>query len=166
MCYRPMRQLILNSGGPLLSLQGKVIGINTAVATGAQSIGFAIPINRAKRAISSVKKTGEIRSPFLGVRYVIVTPELAKKQKLSVEYGALVRGSEDGPGVTSRSPAEKAGVLAEDIILQVSGVKIDKDHILADVVATHEVGEKIVLTVRRGEKTITLDATLAKRPTE
>ncbi len=155
-----------NSGGPLLNLRGEVIGINTAVASYAQNVGFAIPVNRAKRAITSVKDTGEIQTPFLGVRYVLITPEVAKKQKLAVEYGALVRGTGDGPAVAPGSPAEKAGVLAEDIILEVNGAKVDKDHLLVDMIAARNVGEKVTLTVRRGTKTLTLTATLAKRPTE
>jgi S1-C subfamily serine protease len=155
-----------NSGGPLLNLRGEVVGINTAIASGAQNIGFAIPINQAKRDIASVKRTGEIQTPFLGVRYVLVTPELQKKQNLPVDYGALVRGGEDGPGVTPGSPAARAGILAEDIITAVNGEKVSVEKPLVSLIAKYDVGAKVTLTVRRGNQTLTLIATLTKRPVE
>ncbi len=155
-----------NSGGPLLNLRGEVIGIDTAVASGAQNIGFALPINAVKRAIASVRATGTIQTPFLGVRYTAVTPEFAKKQRLPVDYGALVRGSGEGPGVIPQSPAEKAGIVVEDIILQVDDQKIDSGHPLGLLIAQHSVGDEIKLTVRRGSQTLTLSVILAKRPGE
>ncbi|MDP2598479.1 MAG: trypsin-like peptidase domain-containing protein [Candidatus Liptonbacteria bacterium] len=153
-----------NSGGPLLNLKGEVVGINTAIAAGAQNIGFAIPINRAKKDISSVKATGEIVAPFLGVRYLAVTAEIAKEQKLPVDYGALVRGSDQGAAVTKNSPADKAGVLAEDIILEVNGQKVDSDHPLGDEIAKYNVGDTVTLKINRGGKEINLTVVLAKRP--
>ena len=153
-----------NSGGPLLNLRGQVIGINTAIASDAQNIGFAIPINRAKRDIQSVKANGEIQAPFLGVRYIGVTPEIAKSQKLPVDYGALVRGSPDGPAITPDSPAAKAGIQSEDIILGVNGQKIDRDHPLGDVINQLGVGETVPVTINRAGEEMTVRATLAKRP--
>lgn len=153
-----------NSGGPLLNLRGQVIGINTAIASGAQSIGFALPVNLAKRDIQSVKATGEIQTPFLGVRYLILTPEIAKQQKLPVDYGALVRGSDEGPAVEPSSPAALAGIEAEDVILEVSGQKIDKDKTLVQVISKFSVGDKVQLKINRGGKEITLRVTLGKRP--
>lgn len=153
-----------NSGGPLLNLKGEVIGVNTAVVSGAQNIGFAIPINQAKRDIESVKATGEIQVPFLGVRYVIVTPEIAERQKLPIDRGALVRGTEEGPGVIPDSPAAKAGIQAEDIIFEIAGKKITGDQGLAESISTRKVGDTVALKVLRGGKEITLKATLGKRP--
>ncbi len=153
-----------NSGGPLLNLRGQVVGINTAIASGAQSIGFALPINLAKRDIQSVRATGEIQAPFLGVRYLILTPEIAKQQKLPVDYGALVRGSDEGPAVEPGSTAAAAGLEAEDIILEVSGQKIDKDRTLVEAISKFGVGDEVELMVNRGGKKITLTATLVKRP--
>jgi len=153
-----------NSGGPLLDLRGEVIGINTAIASGAQSIGFAIPINRAKNDISSVRATGNIEAPYLGVRYLVVTSDIATEQKLPVNSGALIRGSSDGPAVVPGSPAAKAGIQAEDIILKVDSQPIDADNTLSDVIASHNVGDIVTLVIDRGGKEITLQATLVKRP--
>jgi len=154
-----------NSGGPLLNLRGEVVGINTAIASDAQNVGFAIPVNRAKNDITSVKSTGDIQTPYLGVRYLTVTADIATSQKLPVDHGALVRGSDAGPGVEQDSPAAKAGVQAEDIITAVNGQALDSDHALGDVIAQHGVGDVITLTIDRGGKEITLQATLTKRPT-
>ncbi len=153
-----------NSGGPLLNLKGEVIGINTAIASGAENIGFAIPINYAKRAIRSIQESGEIKVPYLGVRYLIITEELAKKEGLSVDYGALIRGNEDGPGVIKNSPAEKAGLQAEDIILEFNGEKITKDNPLFTIIQKYNVGDIVTLKVKRGEKILEFKIKLEERP--
>jgi len=153
-----------NSGGPLLNLRGEVIGINTAIVYGAQNIGFAIPINQAKRAIESVKKTGTIKTPYLGVRYIMINEEIAKKQNLKVDYGALLRGTEDGPAVIAGSPAEKAGLQAEDIILEVNKEKLNEGKVLGLVIQKYNIGDTINLTVLRGNRTFNLQVTLEERP--
>lgn len=155
-----------NSGGPLLNLRGEVIGINTAVASGAQNIGFTIPINQVKRAIQSVKDTGSIKSPYIGVRYITLTEEIAKKQKLSIQEGALVRGTEDGPAVLPDSPAEKAGVKAEDIITEVNGEKLTTEKTLGSVIQKYNIGETVTLKVYRGKDAMELSVTLKERPQE
>lgn len=138
-----------NSGGPLVNLKGEVIGINTAVSQAGQLIGFAIPVNEAKRAITSVKKSGKIVRPWLGVRYVIVTKELAKENQLSVDYGALVlRGEKQTDfAVIPGSPADKAGIVENDIILEIDGSRIDTDHSLVRLIARKNPGETIELKV-------------------
>lgn len=141
-----------NSGGPLLNLKGEVIGINTAMVVGAQNIGFAIPINQVKKAIESVKVSGKITIPFLGVRY------------LKIENGVLLRGGADGPAVIPDSPAQKAGLQAEDIIVEFNGEKINQDHSLAYLIQKYNVGDKITLKILRGGKELTLTATLEERP--
>ncbi|MBI2582640.1 trypsin-like peptidase domain-containing protein, partial [Candidatus Azambacteria bacterium] len=99
-----------NSGGPLLNVRGEVVGINTALVQGAQNIGFAIPINKAKKDIQDVKTRGKIVTPFLGVRHVLLTKDIQQRNNLSVDYGALiVRGPEGEPAIQPGSPAEKAG---------------------------------------------------------
>lgn len=153
-----------NSGGPLLNLRGQVVGINTAVASDAENIGFAIPINQAKSVISSVESTGQIQVPFLGVQYIDVTPAIATAQKLAVNYGALVRGSSSGPAVEPNSPAAAAGIQAEDIITAIDGQQINSNNLLGDVISDYAVGDKITLTINRAGKTITLQATLTERP--
>ena len=147
-----------NSGGPLINLAGQVIGINTAVASGAQSVGFAIPINTAKSAIDSIKATGKIVRPYLGVRYIQITPDVATQAKLPVNYGALVKS---GSGLTElavvpSSPADKAGIVENDIIEEVNGEKIDENHTLIGLVQQYKVGDTIELKVlsKGNEKTV------------
>lgn len=152
-----------NSGGPLLNLRGEVIGINTAVAAGAENIGFAIPINRARKDVESVKKYNEIRVPYLGVRSINITPEMAERDKLTVKSGALLRGGNEGPAVESGSPAAKAGLLAEDIIRAVNGETVTPERPLAALIQKYNVGDVVRLTVLRGEKPITLTVTLEQR---
>lgn len=144
-----------NSGGPLLNLAGEVIGVNTAMAQGAENIGFAIPINQIKKSIESVKKNGKISYPWLGVRYVLITEELKKKNNLSVGYGALVSRGEkqDDLAVVPGSPADKAGIVENDIILEVNGVKINQENTLAALVQKRQIGEEIDLKIlHKGEE--------------
>lgn len=151
-----------NSGGPLVNLRGEVIGINTAMIIGAQNIGFAIPINDAKRMIGEVEKSGKLSYPFLGVRYVLVTPDLKEQYKLPVDYGAwVVRGTRtDDVAVVSGSPAEKAGIQENDIILEVNGQKITRDNTLAKMILAQQVGSTITLKILRKGNEVILQATL------
>jgi len=151
-----------NSGGPLVNLAGQVVGINTAVASGAQGIGFAIPINSAKVDIDSIKSTGQIVRPYLGVRYVEITPDIAKANNLSVDYGALIQGAGLGsPAIVSGSPADKAGLEENDIITEVNGTKINQDNSLLTLIQQHKVGDTITLKVlsagKDKEVTVILD---------
>jgi len=153
-----------NSGGPLLNLKGEVIGVNVAMAQGAQNIGFAIPINKAKRDIEQVRKTGEIVYPFLGVRYVLITPEIQEERNLPVDYGALIiKGSEKEPGVVPGSAAEKAGLKEGDIILEVDGQKITPRNSLGKIIRAHLPGDKITLKILRENKKKILKAVLGRK---
>ena len=151
-----------NSGGPLVNLQGEVIGINTAISSQGQLIGFAIPANEAKRMIDSYDKYGRIVRPYLGIRYVIVTPESAKANKLEVDYGALlVRGeTAQDLAVIPGSPADKAGLTENDIILEVDGQKIDQDHSLVKTLAKYQPGQAVKLKVYSKGETKEVNVTL------
>ena len=144
-----------NSGGPLLNLAGQVIGINTAIAQDAQNIGFAIPINEVKNSIESVKEYGEIIRPWLGVRYIMINKSIAESNKLDVDYGALIiRGEEKTDlAVIPGSPADKVGLVENDIILEVNGEKIDQDYPLMKAIAKFKPGDEITLKVlHKGEE--------------
>ena len=143
----------------MLDLSGDVIGVNVAVAQGSQSIGFALPVNTIKCAINSVKSTGKIVRPFLGVRYVAINSEMKDKNNLTVDYGVLVKPGTTIPG----SPADKAGIVENDIILELNGTKIDENNSLASLIRGKNVGDVINLKIlHKGvEKTVsvTLEAT-------
>jgi len=147
-----------NSGGPLLNLSGQVVGVNVAVAQGSQSIGFALPINSVKGAIESVKSTGKIIRPYLGIRYTPINAELKDKNNLSVDYGVLVKGgkTESELAVIPGSPADKAGIVENDIILEADGKKLDDTTNLAGLVREKNIGDIMTLKIlHRGvEKTI------------
>lgn len=138
-----------NSGGPLLNLSGEVIGVNVAVADGANSIGFALSSNNVKNIVESVKKTGKIVRPYLGVRFTPVTAELKQKNNLSVDYGVLVVGgtTPDELAVLPGSPADKAGIQANDIILEVDGQKLDDTHLLQTIISSKKVGGRVSLKI-------------------
>lgn len=137
-----------NSGGPLLDLSGKVIGINTAVSQQGQLVGFAIPINTLKRTIESVQKNGRIIRPWLGVRFLPITPQVAEINKLTVKYGALLRSNgKDEVAVVPGSPADKAKLVENDIILEVNGKKLEDKDSLPQQIALFNVGDEITLKV-------------------
>jgi len=142
-----------NSGGPLVNMEGKVIGVNTAMVMGAQNIGFAIPINYVKKDLAEVKKYGKIKIPFLGVKYIILTKEVAEKNKLPVDHGALiVRETLGESAVVKGSAAEKAGLKEFDIILEAKGEKITTENPLSSILQKCQIGEEIELKILRDKK--------------
>ena len=153
-----------NSGGPLVNVNGEVIGLTTAVASGAQNIGFAIPINDIKGLIGSVLGSGKVEQPYLGVRYLALTPDLAYQYNLPVNKGAYVFAADGGAAVLPDSPAAKAGLQEKDIITKVNATAIDEKTSLTGALTQHKVGETVTLTVLRSGKTITVQATLASLP--
>mgnify|MGYP003393628768 FL=1 len=147
-----------NSGGPLLDLSGRVVGVNVAVVTGSQGIGFALPVNSIKSAIESVKNSGKIIRPYLGVRYLIVNAEMKEAASLAVDYGALVKAGANAsePAIIPGGPAEKAGLKENDIILYIDGEKITEANSLANIIRQKKVGQTITMRVwsKGGEKTV------------
>lgn len=137
-----------NSGGPLIDISGNVIGINVAMAQGAQNIGFALPINAVKKVIDQVKQTGKISTPFLGVQYVPIDATLQTKYNLPFDYGVVVvRGQNNDLAVVPGSSADKAGIVENDIILELNGQKIDGQNPLAEQVAKYKAGDIITLKI-------------------
>jgi len=149
-----------NSGGPLFNLKGEVIGINTAIIAPGQAgsigIGFAIPANAASNVVDQLINFGETRRGWLGVRIQEVTKEIAEAVKLKKPEGALVAS------VGEKSPADKAGVKAGDIILEFDGKKIDIMRTLPKVVASTKVGKDVQLKIWRNKKLITKKLTLGR----
>jgi len=153
-----------NSGGPLVNINGEVIGINTAVASGAQNIGFAQPVNDLKALITSVLNSGELRQPYLGVRYISLTNDLAHEFNLKVNRGAYVVSGDTDPSVVPGSPAEKAGLKDHDVITRIDDISIDDKNSLSSALSKHKVGDIVNLTVVRDGKTIHLKASLGNAP--
>ncbi len=156
-----------NSGGPLVNLDGEVIGINTAVAAnGAQNIGFSIPINDVGGLIKSVEQTGKLERPFLGVVYVPVTNDVAQQYNLSVNNGAYIptSGDEGSATIIADGPAQKAGLKEGDVITKIDDTPVDQSNSLSSLINKHSVGDKVSLTVIRNGKTQTIVATLGAAP--
>lgn len=155
-----------NSGGPLINLGGEVIGVNTAVNRAGQSIGFAIPIDSVKSAIESYKEHGRIVRPWLGVRYVMLTPESAEANGLSVENGALIVGGGLGQSaaIAPDSPAERAGLKVGDILLEIDGQALGSDHPLGPVIASKRAGDTVDIRLLRGKTEMSVQAKLGELP--
>jgi serine protease Do len=156
-----------NSGGPLLNLRGEVIGVNVAASLGAENIGFAIPSEAVEQVVESVVTYGEIRRPFLGVRYTMITKRMMQSNNLSVDYGALIaRGrTAEELAVMPGSPADKAGLRENDIILEIDGVKLDETD-LATVLRSKAVDATIKLRIQRQGNEEEVTVTLTPAPTE
>ncbi|MFH1575512.1 MAG: trypsin-like peptidase domain-containing protein [Candidatus Nealsonbacteria bacterium] len=145
-----------NSGGPLLNLKGEVIGINTATVLDAQSIGFAIPVNKAEKDINQVKFSGKIVYPYLGVYYTLVTSALKEKFDLPVDYGVWIgrniSGNETDEAVMTGSAAEKAGLQQDDIILEFNNEKITADNSLGKLIQKYSPGDEVTLKALRDKE--------------
>lgn len=144
-----------NSGGPLINSSGEVIGVNVAVAAGAQNIGFALPINIVKKSIDQFKQTGEFHRPFLGVRYVVISEEAAIQNE--IPQGAYVQE------VVVGSPAAKAGIKVQEIITKLNGEQIkEKGGGLANLINQRKIGDTVSLEVWKEGETRTVNATLTE----
>ena len=141
-----------NSGGPLLNIEGKVIGINVAIYAQAQGIGFAIPVDRAKKVIQDLLRYGEVHSAWIGAVTATLTPEEAKRLGHETQRGALV------VRVFSGSPAERAGLKAGDVITAVAGKSVESREEFSTYTATIAAGQPLAITIARdgSPRTITL----------
>ena len=156
-----------NSGGPLVNSAGQVVGINTAVSTDAQGIGFAIPIDFAKPIMALVLDGEEIARPWVGVYFSMVNQQLASDLDLPVDEGALIgEGPNGAPAVFAGSPGEAAGLRADDIITNVAGRQVDEAHDLITLLLPYRPGDVVELTVVRGGEELAIPVTLGTLPAE
>lgn len=149
-----------NSGGALVNLDGEVVGINSAIEspTGAYvGYGFAIPINLAREVMESLVATGKVTRGWLGVRIEEVTDQIASSLGLDSPKGAIVNE------VISNSPAQKAGVRQEDLILAVDGEEIKNHNHLINTIADFKPGQKVALKILRGGKELRITVILGER---
>jgi S1-C subfamily serine protease len=154
-----------NSGGPLVNLHGEVIGMNTAVAGGAQNIAFAIPAVSLQRALDSYKKYGRIVQPYIGIRYIPITQEIQEEKKLQYSYGMLiVKGDGDSePAILPGSPADKADLKEGDIIVSIDGQKLTTEMPLGSIIERRHVGDVVHLHIVRGNQEKDVTITLEER---
>lgn len=151
-----------NSGGPLINMSGQVIGINTAIVSGAQSIGFAIPINAAKGLVRGVLASGEIKKSYIGVSYLAITPDVKSEYNLKVNSGAYIGGAGSRPVVARGGPAEKAGIVKGDIITKVNDKTVGDHGGLGSLLAEFLPGETVKLTLLRDGREMVVELTLGR----
>jgi serine protease Do len=148
-----------NSGGPLLDSGGRVIGVNTAVVGGdAGVLGFAIPINTARRVMDDVRRVGHVRVPWMGVSYSDITSEIASAFRLPIKQGIIVAEVEKG------GPSALAGIRKGDIIVEVDGKKIADGGDLQKILQSKDVGDKMEVTVYRDGKRQKITVNLQEMP--
>lgn len=146
-----------NSGGPLFNLEGKVVGINTAIVAHGQGIGFAIPVNMAKDILNDLKSKGKVTRGWLGISVQDITEDIAANMGIKEKEGALVAD------VLKGDPAEKAGLKAGDVILEIDGKKVNDTHELLRIVAGVAVGKSVNIKVLRDGKVQNFNVTVAER---
>jgi len=156
-----------NSGGPLLNSAGQAIGMNVAT-TEAQNIGFAVPVKDVKEAYKETKKTGKIskeKVPFLGVRYVPVDSTIKQRNNLPYDYGALIiRGRNPSEvAVVPGSPADKADITENDIILELEGKKINERNPLSELIRDQKIGQKVKIKLYSDGEEETVTAKLESK---
>jgi len=151
-----------NSGGPLINLKGEVIGINTAMILGAENIGFAIPINQAKKIYEEVKRVGYYRKPSLGIRYYLIDKEIKNLYNLPFDYGAfIVYGKTPyDKGIKENSLAEKIDLKEGDIILEINNQKIEKPNTVSKILSQYQIGDKIKIKFFRNGEVKEIETTL------
>jgi serine protease Do len=149
-----------NSGGPLLNIEGRVIGINTMIYANAQGIGFAIPVDRAKKVIQDILRYGQVHSAWIGAVTATITPEEARRTGLRATRGALVAR------VISGSPAQAAGLKPGDVITAVAGKPVDSREAFSTFTATVPAGQPLPLTVARDGATQSISVNPSEPPSD
>ena len=149
-----------NSGGPLVNAAGEVIGINSAVDTDANGLGFAIPISATKGMLYSIIENNDARRAYAGVQYLAITPDIAKEYNLSVTKGAYVYSESGSSAVVKGGPADRAGIKDGDIITKVGDVEVGSAGSVSSLIAEYKVGDTVKLTLLRKGETMTVDVTL------
>jgi serine protease Do len=147
-----------NSGGPLLDVAGQVVGVNVAIASNAENIGFAISTDTVVPVVESLIAQGKVVRPWLGVSVGTVTPTIQQYYHLAVDAGALITG------VSSGSPADEAGLTAGDVIVKVDDTDISSATDLSAAIASHQVGDQIAIVYYRGNAQESVTATLGESP--
>lgn len=150
-----------NSGGPLLNYSGQVIGINTAVASNAEGIGFAIPVNATKGTLKNVLAGKGVQRSYLGLRYVEITAAVAKQYDLPVKKGAYVAADGNSTAVVAGSPAAKAGLKDKDIITKINDEEVGVSGGVSTLVGEYAPGDTITVTYVRDGATKEAKVTLA-----
>ncbi len=151
-----------NSGGPLVNAAGEVIGINTAVSTDAQGLGFAIPISAVKGMLKNIIDNGKAERAYLGLAYVTITSEVAKEFDLSVNQGAYVHSDNSRQSaVVSGGPADKAGIEDGDIVSKINGVQVGRAGSIATLIGEYKVGDVVPVTIIRDGKETVVNVTLS-----
>ncbi|MEY3990653.1 MAG: hypothetical protein RI985_1734 [Chloroflexota bacterium] len=157
-----------NSGGPLLNMQGEIVGINTLVyrdqvmsnAVRIEGLGFAVPSNIARRVSEQIIATGDVQYPFLGITYGMINADIALENDLQVQQGAYVTSVSDG------YPAANAGIRAGDVIVAIDGIKLGQQASLRGVLLQYKPNDTVKVTVLRGSEELEYNVTLALRPRE
>jgi serine protease Do len=147
-----------------VNMKGEVIGINAAIVFGAQNVGFAIPINSAKRDLKDLKKYGRVRRPLLGIRYINIDDNLQEKMNLPVNYGALVAGK--GPhyaAIIPGTPAHKAGIQEKDIIIECNNEKLSIQKTVQDFLEEMGVGDILNMKILRNGRSLEVRVKLEER---
>jgi 2-alkenal reductase len=157
-----------NSGGPLLDAGGNVIGINTAIASNSNGIGFAIPIDVARPIMDQAVAGQPLTRPYMGIHFVSITRQIADQQKLPVNVGALVGGVDQNgdpvTGVEPGKPADQGGIKDGDIIVSINDKVIDEEHPLDATLAQFSPGDTVDVKILRDGASMTLKVTLGTRP--
>ena len=157
-----------NSGGPLINLAGQVVGINVAIYRGSgltddttvEGVGFAIPIDTAKLVADQIINSGKVTRAYIGVSYQMLTPQLASFYKTKEQQGAYVTN------VIAGTPADKAGMKAEDVIVEIGGKKLSDTYSLFAALLRYKPGDSVPMKLMRGSDQIPVSVVLVERPSD